>query len=79
MSIAAGTRLGPNEVLALIGKGGMDEVWRARDTKLSRDVLKIPPEAFATDPDRPARFNKADQGVVKLEDIEGFWSVVRGR
>ena len=57
MSLAPGTRLGAYEVLALIGAGGMGEVYRARDTKLNRDVaLKILPDAFASDPERLARF-----------------------
>jgi serine/threonine protein kinase len=53
MSLAAGTRLGPYEVLAPIGAGGMGEVYRGRDTKLNRDVaLKILPDAFAIAPCR---------------------------
>ena len=52
MALAAGTRLGPYEVTAQIGTGGMGEVYRARDTRLRRDVaLKILPGSFATDPD----------------------------
>ncbi len=48
MALAPGVRLGPYEVLAAIGKGGMGEVWRARDTKLGREVaIKTLPEAFA--------------------------------
>jgi serine/threonine protein kinase len=51
MSLAAGSKLGPYEILALIGAGGMGEVYRAHDTKLKRDVaLKVLPEAFARDP-----------------------------
>ena len=55
MALAPGVRLGPYEVLAAIGKGGMGEVDKARDTKLDRHVaLKILPDAFAADPDRLA-------------------------
>jgi serine/threonine protein kinase len=50
MPISAGTRLGPCEILPAIGVGGMGEVYRARDTKLERNVaIKILPEAFAAD------------------------------
>ena len=52
MSLEPGTTLGPYQVTAKIGEGGMGEVYRARDTKLDRDVaLKILPGAFAADPD----------------------------
>jgi serine/threonine protein kinase len=57
MRITPGERIGPYEVVALIGAGGMGEVYRARDTKLKREVaLKVLPEAFAGDPERMARF-----------------------
>ncbi len=59
MALGAGTRLGPYEVTALIGAGGMGEVYRARDTKLRREVaLKVLPDRFAADPDRLARFTR---------------------
>ncbi|HEV2197050.1 MAG TPA: LpqB family beta-propeller domain-containing protein [Candidatus Acidoferrum sp.] len=59
MPIAPGTRLGPYEVLAPLGAGGMGEVYRARDSRLARDVaLKVLPPDFATDPDRRARFER---------------------
>ncbi len=59
MPLEPGTTLGVYEVLALIGAGGMGEVYKARDTKLDRQVaLKILPEAFAADPDRLARFQR---------------------
>ena len=53
MTLARGFRFGAYEVLSLLGVGGMGEVYRARDTKLNRDVaLKILPDVFALDPDR---------------------------
>ncbi len=53
MPLQPGTTLGPYRVTAKIGEGGMGEVYRARDTKLDRDVaLKVLPEAFTSDPDR---------------------------
>ena len=55
MSLEPGTTLGPYSVTAKIGEGGMGEVYRARDTKLDRDVaLKVLPQAFTDDPDRLA-------------------------
>ncbi len=57
MPLASGTRLGPYEILAPIGAGGMGEVYRARDTRLERDVaVKVLPPAFASDPNRVHRF-----------------------
>jgi eukaryotic-like serine/threonine-protein kinase len=59
MTVSAGRRLGPYEILSAIGAGGMGEVYRARDTKLNREVaLKVLPEAFTRDPDRLARFKR---------------------
>jgi serine/threonine protein kinase len=59
MALTAGTRLGPYEIVSAIGAGGMGEVYRARDTKLDRDVaIKVLPEAFASDPERIARFQR---------------------
>ncbi len=59
MSLAAGTRLGPYEIIAPLGAGGMGEVYRARDTRLQRDVaIKGLPEAFAQHPERLARFER---------------------
>src|SRR6266581_1779129 len=57
MPLRSGNRVGPYEIVAPIGAGGMGEVYRARDTRLNRDVaIKILPDAFAADPDRMARF-----------------------
>jgi Tol biopolymer transport system component/predicted Ser/Thr protein kinase len=59
MPLATGTRLGPYDIVAPIGKGGMGEVYRARDTRLKREVaLKVLPDAFARDPDRMVRFRR---------------------
>jgi serine/threonine-protein kinase len=67
LALAPGTRLGVYEVVALIGEGGMGQVYRARDTTLHRDVaLKILPDAFATDPDRLARFTREAQTLAAL-------------
>src|SRR6478672_9543298 len=67
MSLAAGTQLGPYEILSSIGAGGMGEVFRARDTKLNRDVaLKVLPDSFASDPDRLARFTREAQTLAAL-------------
>jgi eukaryotic-like serine/threonine-protein kinase len=55
MAIQSGTHLGPYEIVSVIGAGGMGEVYRARDTKLGRDVaIKVLPEAFARDAERMA-------------------------
>ena len=62
MPLTAGARLGPYEILSAIGAGTMGEVYRARDTKLGRDVaLKVIPDTFALDPDRRARFQREAQ------------------
>src|SRR5271168_4488972 len=67
MALAAGTRLGPYEILAHIGAGGMGEVYRARDTKLDRDVaIKVLPAALAQDPERLARFEREAKVLASL-------------
>jgi eukaryotic-like serine/threonine-protein kinase len=67
MVLSTGSRLGPYEILSALGAGGMGEVYRARDTKLNRDVaLKILPEAFALDPERLARFKREAQVLASL-------------
>src|SRR5262245_56519164 len=88
MALSPGTRLGVYEVTALIGEGGMGQVFRAHDTRLNRDVaLKILPDAVATDPDRLARFSREAQmlaslnhahiaQVYGLEDQEGVRALV---
>ena len=67
MSLASGTRLGAYEVLSAIGAGGMGEVYKARDTKLHRDVaIKVLPDLFTADPDRLARFEREAQVLASL-------------
>ena len=67
MTLEIGARLGVYEVTAKIGEGGMGEVYRARDTKLDRDVaLKVLPEAFTADPDRLARFEREARVLASL-------------
>ena len=62
-----GTRVGSYEIKGSLGAGGMGEVYRARDTRLQRDVaLKILPEAFASDPERLARFEREAQMLAAL-------------
>jgi serine/threonine protein kinase len=67
MPLSAGTRLGAYEILAPLGAGGMGEVYRAKDTRLGRDVaVKILPEAFAADSERLARFEREAQVLASL-------------
>ncbi len=67
MPLSPGTTLGPYEVTAKIGEGGMGEVYRARDMKLDRDVaLKVLSEAFTSDPDRLARFEREAKVLASL-------------
>ena len=67
MALSPGTRLGVYEIAALIGAGGMGEVYRARDPRLNRDVaLKVLPESVALDPDRLARFKREAQVLASL-------------
>ena len=88
MPLIPGARLGSYEVIAEIGRGGMGEVYQARDTKLDRDVaLKVLPEAFTSDPDRLARFEREAKvlaslnhpsigSIYGLEDAEGTKALV---
>jgi serine/threonine protein kinase/Tol biopolymer transport system component len=67
VSLAPGTRLGSHEIVGLLGAGGMGEVYLAHDTKLNRRVaIKVLPEAYASDPDRIARFHREAQAVAAL-------------
>ncbi len=67
MPLEPGTTLGPYAVTAKIGEGGMGEVYRARDTTLDRDVaIKVLPDAFASDPERLARFEREAKVLASL-------------
>ncbi|MCA1651644.1 MAG: serine/threonine protein kinase, partial [Acidobacteria bacterium] len=67
MALSAGTRLGPYEIVALIGEGGMGEVYRARDPRLGRGVaIKVLPTAFSTDADRLHRFEQEARAAASL-------------
>ena len=72
MTIAAGARIGPYEITAPLGQGGMGEVYKARDGRLQRDVaIKVLPPLFASDPERMARFEREAQvlDAVNLGDV----------
>src|SRR6202165_4506752 len=82
MPLSVGDKLGHYEVLSLLGQGGMGEVYRARDTKLKRDVaLKVLPEAFALDPERLARFEREAEVLASLNhpNIAAIYGVVEDR
>ena len=67
LALTAGTRLGPYEILAPLGAGGMGEVYRARDSKLGRDVaIKVLPDAVSEDPERLARFEREAKVLASL-------------
>ena len=67
MALTAGARLGSYEITSAIGAGGMGEVYRARDTRLDRDVaIKVLPDSFATDPDRLMRFTREAKTLAAL-------------
>jgi serine/threonine-protein kinase len=69
LALGPGTRLGAYEILTLIGSGGMGEVYRAKDTKLGREVaLKILPASFTNDPERVARFRREAQVLASLNN-----------
>src|SRR5512139_2922217 len=67
MTLAAGTYLGPYEIQAAIGAGGMGEVYKARDTRLDRSVaIKVLPPQFSADPERRARFEREAKTIAGL-------------
>jgi serine/threonine protein kinase len=81
MSLLPGTKLGPYEILATIGAGGMGEVYRAKDTNLARDVaIKLLPDTFANDPDRLARFDREAKLLASLNhpNIASIYGFERG-
>src|SRR6187401_221511 len=78
MTLTSGQRLGAYEILGSLGAGGMGEVYRARDTKLQREVaIKVLPEALAADRDRLARFEREAQLLAALNHahIAGIYGV----
>ncbi len=67
MSLSAGTKLGPYEIVAPVGAGGMGEVYRAHDTRLGRDVaIKVLPQQFSSDPDLKQRFEREARAISSL-------------
>src|SRR6266567_4314513 len=67
MALFPGTRLGPYEILSPLGAGGMGEVYKARDTRLDRDVaIKVLPASFSNDPDRLRRFEQEARAAGRL-------------
>jgi serine/threonine protein kinase len=82
MTLAAGDKIGPYEILAQIGAGGMGEVYRARDSKLNRDVaIKVLPAALANDAQYMARFEREAQVLASLNhpNIATVYGVEQGR
>src|SRR5213078_2055452 len=81
MALTQGTRLGPYEIIAPLGAGGMGEVYRARDSKLGRDVaIKVLPPAFAEDAARMARFEREAQTLAALNhpNIAAIYGIEQG-
>ena len=79
MALTIGTQLGSHEIIALLGKGGMGEVYRARDLKLKREVaIKILPEEFSRDADRAIRFQREAETLASLNhpNIAHIYGVV---
>src|SRR2546422_10109697 len=88
MALTSGSRFGSYEILSALGAGGMGEGYRARDTRLKREVaIKILPDSFANDPERLARFQREAQvlaslnhpnigGIYGLEDADGVRALV---
>src|SRR5262250_1496971 len=67
MALTIGIQLGSHEIISLLGKGGMGEVYRARDLKLKREVaIKILPDEFSSDPSRVSRFQREAEVLASL-------------
>ena len=82
MTLAPGTRLGPYEILAPLGAGGMGEVFRATDSKLRREVaIKVLPAGFSDDPQRLARFEREAQVLASLNhpNIAAIYGLEEGQ
>src|SRR6266542_3382032 len=78
MTISAGSKVGPYEVLSPLGAGGMGEVWRARDSRLSREVaVKVLPASFSNDPDRLRRFEQEAKaaGLLNHPNITAVYDI----
>ena len=78
MTLTAGTRLGPYEIVSPIGAGGMGEVYRAKDPRLGRDVaIKVLPTSFSQDPDRLKRFEQEARaaGVLNHPNITAVYDI----
>src|SRR2546430_11472670 len=78
MVLSAGSRLGPYEILAPLGAGGMGEVYRAKDPRLGRDVaIKVLPASFSADPDRLRRFEQEARaaGVLNHPNITAVYDI----
>ena len=78
MALGSGTKLGPYEIQSPLGAGGMGEVYRARDTRLGRDVaIKVLPEALANDADRLRRFEREARTIAALNhpNILGIYDI----
>ncbi|MBC8647684.1 MAG: serine/threonine protein kinase, partial [Thermoanaerobaculia bacterium] len=78
MSLTAGSRLGPYEILAPLGAGAMGEVYRARDPRLNREVaIKVLPASFSADPDRLRRFEQEAKaaGVLSHPNITSVYDI----
>jgi eukaryotic-like serine/threonine-protein kinase len=79
VTLDTGTKIGSYEITAEIGRGGMGEVYRARDPKLGRDVaIKVLPDSFARDAERMARFEREAKVLASLNRPNKWWRRRRG-